>query len=358
MDEILQGTIAACASFFLITLVCVFIYFIISSRAPKTQPHVTPQSQFSMENPTEAACFDPNLHISMALLKSSCNDFASDLIIGDGSFGLVYKAKFPNGEIVALKKLSVDAFHGLREFAAEMETLAMIHHQNLVRILGYCISGRERILVYEFLEMGSLDQWLHEPTDEKNSSMLSWSARIRIIRGVAEGLAFLHDGCNPCIIHRDIKSSNVLLDNDHGAKIADFGLARTMESSRSHVSTQVAGTMGYMPPEYGNGMMTATVKGDVHSFGMLMLEIATGRRPNLMVKKEGIRAEIRLVDWVKGMLSSGLIVDMLDPGIIENLSENEFLDPIAVETYFKTALQCVEFHPKERPFMRQIVNLL
>lgn len=302
--------------------------------------------------------FDPYVQINMDEITRATKNFSPDLIIGDGSFGLVYKARLSNGLVVAIKKLSPDAFQGFREFRAEMETLTRLRHPNIVKILGYWAAGPERMLVYEFIEKGNLDQWLHDPTNFSSSGYddvsmarapLPWDLRLKIIRGVANGLFYLH-GLDKPIIHRDIKASNVLLDSDFEAHIADFGLARRIDTSNSHVSTQFAGTMGYMPPEYRDGVNVANVKVDVYSFGVLMLEIATGRRPNLSVKVE--KKDIGLVQWAHKMVAQDSEMEMVDPNISrEGLREDN------VKEYFRIACMCTSELQKHRPVMQQVVEL-
>lgn len=289
--------------------------------------------------------------------------FSPDLIVGDGSFGFVYKAQLPNGPLVAIKKLDPDAFQGFREFRAELDTLSKIQHRNLVRILGYCASGSDRILIYEFIERGNLDFWLHDSSSSSSTEgggddddvsglrlPLSWETRNRIVRGVANGLCYLH-GLEKPIIHRDIKASNVLLDREFEAHISDFGLARMIDSSHSHVSTQFAGTMGYMPPEYKEGLTAATVKADVYSFGILMLETATGRRPNFPQKYDG--KEMGWVEWARKMVAHNREMEMVD----ENISR-EGLNEAEVKEYFRIACMCVDEISRQRPIMSHVVELL
>jgi len=282
----------------------------------------------------------------------STKNFSADLIIGDGSFGLVYKATLFNCSTVAIKKLDPDAFQGFREFRAEMETLGKLRHRNIVKILGYCVSGSERVLILEFVERGSLDQWIHDTSSTNNEQFvkipLPWETRIKVIRGVANGLAYLH-GLETPIIHRDIKASNVLLDSEFEAHIADFGLARRIDASHSHVSTQVAGTMGYMPPEYREGA-GATVKVDVYSFGILMFEVATAERPNLPKVVE--EKEVWLIEWVRKMLGQNRHMEMLDSNTPkEGLSEDQ------VKEYFRIASLCTG-ECRDRPAMSEVVGLL
>ncbi|RWW10033.1 hypothetical protein GW17_00026441 [Ensete ventricosum] len=302
-----------------------------------------------------SASYDPSLdRISMSELIAATRNFAPDGIIGDGSFGFVYKAQLSSGATVAVKRLSADAVHGVREFRAEMDTLGRIRHPNLVRMLGFCVAGRDRVLIYEYLENGSLDQWLHEPDADGRPRRLPWPARVRIIRGVAAGLAFLHDGCRPAVIHRDIKASNVLLDDGFDARITDFGLARVVEAPRTHVSTQAAGTMGYMAPENREGATAVTPMADVYSFGILMLEVATGRRPNLTVRREGgAGGEVGLARWARGMVEQGRAPEVLDRDMgVEEVMERQ------VKGFLDVAYRCTEDGPRNRPAMVEVVAAL
>ncbi|ESQ52811.1 hypothetical protein EUTSA_v10016827mg [Eutrema salsugineum] len=360
MDYKLLAILLAVASSFFILLSLAFVLFVCRRRhaienhsrrdqnhhqAPNfPDPSSTPSLSSVTESESTKQSFDPSIcEISMAELSVATNGFSSDLIVGDGSFGLVYRAELSNGVVVAVKKLNHDALQGLREFSAEMETLGRLRHPNIVRILGYCISGPDRVLIYEFLEKGSLDYWLHENT--ALPCPLSWSTRMRIAYGVAKGLAYLHGLPKP-IIHRDIKSSNVLLDSQFVAHIADFGLARRIDTSRSHVSTQVAGTMGYMPPEYWEGNTAATVKTDVYSFGVLMLEMATKRRPNWPVVVDG--KEVGLAQWAVILEGQNRYYEMV---------ESSFVGETGLEEYFTIACLCIKEATKERPTMNQVVKL-
>ncbi|KAI3952652.1 hypothetical protein MKX01_013614 [Papaver californicum] len=374
MDPTLQAVLAAGASFLAVMFISAGIFLLCKTTTePPLHPDQSRNRNRSGTPPTdrdqncvsitidESATYDPSLdRISMPELIQATRNFSPNKIIGDGSFGLVYKARLSNGTNVAVKKLSSDAFQGFREFQAEMETLGKnIRHSNLVRILGYCVSGDDRILIYEFIEKGSLDQWLHDTSssfeeDEEHKidiHPLSWEIRVKIIRGVADGLKFLHTLKTP-IIHRDIKASNVLLDNEFQAHIADFGLARRVNASHSHVSTQVAGTFGYMPPEYKEGVTVATVRADVYSFGILMIEVATGKRPNLPIKIETGK-EIGLVPWAKKMLEEKRHLEIIDESIgKEGLREKE------IGEFLRIACLCTSDHSKDRPVMKDVVEML
>ncbi|KAL0340534.1 UNVERIFIED_CONTAM: Leucine-rich repeat receptor protein kinase MSP1 [Sesamum radiatum] len=216
------------------------------------------------------------LRIKAADIVSATENFSKSYIIGDGGFGTVYRASLPEGRIIAVKRLNGGHLHGEREFLAEMETIGKVKHENLVPLLGYCVFADERFLIYEYMENGSLDFWLRNQADTVEA--LDWPSRFKICLGSARGLAFLHHGFVPHIIHRDIKSSNILLDRNFEPRVSDFGLARIISACESHVSTVLAGTFGYIPPEYGQAMV-ATTKGDVYSFGVVMLELVTGRAP-------------------------------------------------------------------------------
>lgn len=370
MDRAAQGLLAAIASFFLITVIFGIIILVCQQlkrtktrnnqirTLPVRNPNPNPTS--SLSHSVDASwSWDPNLKISMEELSRATNNFSPNLIVGDGSFGLVYKARLSTGNLVAVKKLSPDAFQGFREFAAEMETLSRLRHHNIVKILGYWASGPERLLVYEFIEKGNLDQWLHEPSTAPHPSddvsaefrlPLSWSTRVNIIRGVAHGLCYLH-GLEKPIIHRDIKASNVLLDSEFQAHIADFGLARRMDNSHTHVSTLFAGTIGYMPPEYRDGSNVANKKVDVYSFGVLMIETMSGRRPNLAVKLD--QNDIGLVNWARKMMERNEEMEMLDANI-----SKEGLREEGVKEYVKIACMCTSELQKDRPQMPEIVELL
>ncbi|KAK4280165.1 hypothetical protein QN277_011825 [Acacia crassicarpa] len=365
MDHNVQAVLAAVISFFVVTLIFAAIIFLCKSNT-KTHPRQR-QYRAPTQNRTQPELssvvvdgswsFDPYVQFTWDEITKSTNNFSPDLIIGDGSFGLVYKARLSNGLVVAIKKLSPDAFQGFREFRAEMETLAKLRHPNIVKILGYWSAGQERMLVYEFMERGNLDQWFHDPTISSSfghgdvsmpRAPLSWGVRLKIIRGIANGLFYLH-GLEKPIIHRDIKASNVLLDSEFEAHIADFGLARRIDTSHSHVSTQFAGTMGYMPPEYRDGVNVANVKVDVYSFGVLMLETATGRRPNLSVKFEN--KDIGLVQWARKMEAQNAQMEMVDPNISrEGISED------GVKEYFRIACKCTSELQKDRPVMQEVVE--
>lgn len=295
--------------------------------------------------------FRRDVQISVEEIEKATSNFSPDLIIGRGSFGVVYKARLSSGIVVAIKKLSPDSFQGVRKFQAEVETLGKLRHRNIVQILASLASDSQRFLVYEFTEKQSLDLWLHHDSSRNVAvPSLSWETRVKIIRGVANGLHYLHELENP-IVHRNINSSNILLDSEFEAHIADFGLARMSKSS--HLSSQCAGSVGYMPPEYRNGMTVLNVKMDVYSFGVLMLETATGRRPELPVKLRG-KKELELVVWAKKMVNENREIEMVNPKIMSEGGVSE----ASVKQYFEIACLCCKELQRDRPAMAKVVDLL
>ncbi|CAL9772598.1 unnamed protein product [Musa acuminata subsp. burmannicoides] len=252
------------------------------------------------------------------ILKST-NNFNQAFIVGCGGYGLVYKATLPDGRNIAIKRLSGDFFQVEREFQAEVETLSRAQHRNLVSLQGCCKFGNDRLLIYSYMENGSLDYWLHEK--HEGSLMLDWGKRLQIALGAARGLAYLHESCEPHILHRDIKSSNILLDEEFEAHLADFGLARLISPSETHVTTELVGTLGYIPPEYGQSP-GATFKGDVYSFGIVLLELLTGRRPVDMCKPKGSRD---VVSWVLQMKKERREAEVFDPCIYDKDDNSQIL---------------------------------
>ena len=358
MDYAFHVIAAACVFFFLLFLAGIITFWLFRCRKPK----ITPQTQKPVSTTTatttelssikvvdQCASFDPNLEFSMTELRVATKDFSPEFIIGGGSFGTVYKAQLSNGVTVAIKRLNPDAFKGFREFWAEMVTLGMLHHPNIVKILGYCMTNSDRLLMFEFFQNGSLDQLLQQEQEVP----ISWGIRIQIVKGVANGLSFLHSLDKP-IAHQNIKSRNVLLDSDFQAHITDFGLARGIDNSTSYASTQSADTMGYcyMPPEYKEGLTSATLEADVYSFGILMFEIATGKHPNLPTLLDG--KEVGIVEWARKMLAQDKHMQMVDASIF---GEGGLIEA-HVKEYFEIAGICTSEIRRERPTMAMVFQSL
>nr|GEX26021.1 phytosulfokine receptor 1 [Tanacetum cinerariifolium] len=298
------------------------------------------------EMESKIVLFHTNKELSIDDLLKSTNSFDQANIVGCGGFGLVFKATLPDNQKVAIKRLSGDCGQVDREFQAEVETLSRAQHPNLVLLQGYCKHKNERLLIYSYMENGSLDYWLHEKPDGR--SKLDWSIRLNIAQGAIKGLAYLHQSCDPHILHRDIKSSNILLDEHFEAHLADFGLARLIPSYDTHVTTDLVGTLGYIPPEYGQASV-ASYKGDVYSFGVVLLELLTGKRPMDMCKPRGSRD---LISWVKQMKMEKRETEVIDSFIFNKEHSNEMLLVLEI------ACVCLNESPKLRPSTRELLSWL
>ncbi|TVU26684.1 hypothetical protein EJB05_29240, partial [Eragrostis curvula] len=373
MDGLILALIVAAGASVAIAVSCLLVAFLCnrgkknrkSSSAPKLPISVTAtgsQDSSSSWSFYGGLSADSSLaKLSLADLAAATGGFSPDNIIGDGSFGFVYRAVLPDGAAVAVKRLATHGAAGNREFRAELEVLGSLSHPNLARLLGYCDAGRDRILVYELLERGSLDAWLHGGDAVAGGQAppppLPWPARLRVARGVAAALAFLHHDRRPPVLHRDIKASNVLLGDGFEAKLADFGLARVVKGSpdASHVSTQAAGTAGYVAPEIWAGV-GATAKADVYSFGILVIEIVTGHRPSWPVKANiREKVEVDLVDWAREKIEADQASEILDCRI--NVGE-EGKEMAEVKGLLDIARRCTEGNHKDRPMMEQVVAML
>ncbi|KAL9314545.1 hypothetical protein ACSQ67_019997 [Phaseolus vulgaris] len=279
-------------------------------------------------------------------LELATNRFSKENVIGEGGYGIVYRGQLINGSPVAIKKLLNNLGQAEKEFRVEVEAIGHVRHKNLVRLLGYCIEGTHRLLIYEYVNNGNLEQWLHGAM--RQLGFLTWDARIKILLGTAKALAYLHEAIEPKVVHRDIKSSNILIDEDFNAKISDFGLAKLLGAGKSHITTRVMGTFGYVAPEYANsGLLNE--KSDVYSFGVLLLEAITGRDP---VDYSRPAAEVNLVDWLKMMVGFRRSEEVLDPNIETRPSTS------ALKRALLTALRCVDPDAEKRPRMSQVVRML
>ncbi|KAK4786951.1 hypothetical protein SAY86_010784 [Trapa natans] len=279
-------------------------------------------------------------------LELATNRFSSGNVLGEGGYGVVYKGTLINGTEVAVKRLLNNLGQAEKEFRAEVETIGHARHKNLVRLLGYCIEGTQRMLVYEYANNGNLEQWLHGSVHQ--NAMLTWEARMKVIFGTAKALAYLHEAIEPKVIHRDIKSSNILIDDEFNAKVSDFGLAKLLDSGESHITTRVMGTFGYVAPEYANsGLLNE--KSDIYSFGVLLLEAITGRDP---VDYGRPANEVNLVEWLKMMVASKRAEDVMDPNLEVKPSTR------VLKRVLLVALRCVDPEADKRPKMTQVVRML
>lgn len=335
------------------------------ARGPSPTPPMPPAPPFisssggsgSNYSGTEHAYPPPSPGISLGFSKSTftyeelamaTNGFSDANLLGQGGFGYVHRGVLPNGKEVAVKQLKAGSGQGEREFQAEVEIISRVHHKHLVSLVGYCMAGSQRLLVYEFVPNNTLEFHLHG----KGRPAMDWPTRLKIALGSAKGLAYLHEDCHPKIIHRDIKASNILVDFKFEAKVADFGLAKFTSETNTHVSTRVMGTFGYLAPEYASsGKLTE--KSDVFSYGVMLLELITGRRP---VDQSHTFMDDSLVDWARPQLTRALedenFDSLVDSRLQNNYNHNEMARMVAC------AAACVRHSARRRPRMSQIVRAL
>jgi len=286
---------------------------------------------------------------AVASLQVATNSFCQDSLLGEGSLGRVYKADFPNGKVLAVKKIDSAALSLQEEdnFLEAVSSMSRLRHPNIVPLTGYCVEHGQRLLVYKYIGNGTLHDMLHF-TDEM-SRKLTWNIRVRIALGTARALEYLHEVCLPSVVHRNFKSSNILLDEEHNPHLSDCGLAALTPNTERQVSTEVFGSFGYSAPEFAmSGIYT--VKSDVYSFGVVMLELLTGRKP-LDSSRE--RSEQSLVRWATPQLHDiDALAKMVDPalnGMYPAKSLSRFADIIAL---------CVQPEPEFRPPMSEVVQQL
>ncbi|KAL8238193.1 hypothetical protein R6Q59_019274 [Mikania micrantha] len=283
---------------------------------------------------------------SLNELEIATVNFATENVIGEGGYGIVYRGVLFDGSVVAVKNLLNNKGQAEKEFKVEVEAIGKVRHKNLVGLIGFCADGAKRLLVYEYIDNGNLEQWLHG--DVGPISPLTWDIRLKIAVGTAKGLAYLHEGLEPKVVHRDVKSSNILLDRKWNAKVSDFGLAKLLGPEKSYVTTRVMGTFGYVSPDYAStGMLNEC--SDVYSFGVLLMEIVTGRSPVDYSREPG---EMNLVDWFRGMVASRRGEELLDPKISVPPTSRSLKRVLLV------CLRCIDMDANKRPKMGQIVHML
>ncbi|RYR50551.1 hypothetical protein Ahy_A07g037176 isoform G [Arachis hypogaea] len=284
---------------------------------------------------------------SIRQIKTATNNFDIVNKIGEGGFGSVYKGELPNGTKIAVKQLSSKSKQGNREFLNEIGMISALQHSCLVKLYGCCVEGDQLFLVYEYMQNNSLAHALFGR--EENQIKLDWQTRHKICVGIARGLTYLHEESRVKVVHRDIKATNILLDKDLNPKISDFGLAKLDEEDNTHISTRIAGTFGYMAPEYAMyGQLTD--KADVYSFGIVALEIVSGRNNTTNRQNEGAFV---LLDWARLLREKGDIMEIVDRRLLDsNLKKEEVMVMINV------AFLCTNVSPTLRPTMSSVVNML
>ncbi|KAG1342764.1 putative Proline-rich receptor-like protein kinase PERK8 [Cocos nucifera] len=301
-----------------------------SPSAPLVYHHSSGSQGVFVNSPSEAGLGNSKSWFTYEELYGITNGFSSQNILGEGGFGCVYKGCLPDGREVAVKQLKVGGGQGEREFKAEVEIISRVHHRHLVSLVGYCIAENQRLLVYDFVPNNTLHYHLHG----EGRPVMDWATRVKVAAGAARGIAYLHEDCHPRIIHRDIKSSNILLDNNFEAQVSDFGLAR------------------YLAPEYASsGKLTE--KSDVYSFGVVLLELITGRKP---VDSSQPLGDESLVEWARPLLShaleTGEFEELPDPRLENNYNQSEMFRMI------EAAAACVRHSAAMRPRMSKVVRVL
>ncbi|CAA7014122.1 unnamed protein product [Microthlaspi erraticum] len=281
-------------------------------------------------------------------IQTATSNFSPKNILGQGGFGMVYKGYLPNGTVVAVKRLKDPNFTGEVQFQTEVEMIGLAVHRNLLRLFGFCMTPEERMLVYPYMPNGSVADRLRDSYGEKPS--LDWNRRICIALGAARGLVYLHEQCNPKIIHRDVKAANILLDESFEAIVGDFGLAKLLDQRDSHVTTAVRGTIGHIAPEYLSTGQSSE-KTDVFGFGILILELVTGHHKMIDQGNGQVRKGM-ILTWVRTLKAEKRFGEMVDRDL-----RGEF-DDLVLEEVVELALLCTQPHPNLRPRMSQVLKVL
>ncbi|XP_031392630.1 cysteine-rich receptor-like protein kinase 10 isoform X2 [Punica granatum] len=320
----------------------VFLILCCFRRKRTIQRHEVPQYTSVVSDITTVE----SLQFDLAAIQAATGNFSADKKLGEGGFGEVYMGRLLNGQDVAVKKLSRSSDQGAEEFKNEVMVMAELQHRNLVRLLGFCFEGEEKIVIYEYVPNKSLDYILF---DVEKRALLDWSRRYKIISGIARGMLYLHEDSQLRIIHRDLKASNVLLDANMNPKISDFGMARIFGVDQTHAATHtVVGTLGYMSPEYAmHGQFS--MKSDVYSFGVLVLEIISGEK-NSSFHQSGSAEDLPSYAWKQWR--DGTPMEVLDPILRESCSGNEVIRCIQM------SLWCLQEDPANRPTMATIALTL
>ncbi|BAT73991.1 hypothetical protein VIGAN_01156900 [Vigna angularis var. angularis] len=338
---IIAGAVAVGAALLFAAPVITFVY------CKRRKPH-----DFFFDVAAEE---DPEVHLgqlrrfSLRELQVATDSFNNKNILGRGGFGKVYKGRLTNGDLVAVKRLKEERTQGGEmQFQTEVEMISMAVHRNLLRLHGFCMTSTERLLVYPFMVNGSVASCLRDRPEAQPP--LEWSKRKGIALGAARGLAYLHDHCDPKIIHRDVKAANILLDEDFEAVVGDFGLAKLMNYKDTHVTTAVRGTIGHIAPEYLSTGKSSE-KTDVFGYGVMLLELITGQRAFDLARLAN-DDDVMLLDWVKGLLKEKRLKTLVDEDLDGKYEEEE------VEELIQVALLCTQSSSFERPKMSEVVRML
>uniref|UniRef100_A0A1J3JZH3 Cysteine-rich receptor-like protein kinase 11 n=2 Tax=Noccaea caerulescens TaxID=107243 RepID=A0A1J3JZH3_NOCCA len=336
------GIVAAITVSTVVTILILLVLGFVLCRKRKSYRRTETESDSDIST-THSSQYD------FKTIVAATNKFSRSNKLGEGGFGEVYKGKFANGTEVAVKRLSKKSGQGTREFRNEAVLVSKLQHRNLVRLLGFCLEGEEKILIYEFVPNKSLDYFLFDP---EKQGQLDWTRRYMIIGGIARGILYLHQDSQLTIIHRDLKASNILLDADMNPKISDFGLSTIfgMEQTRGNTN-RIAGTYAYMSPEYAmHGQYS--MKSDIYSFGVLVLEIISGKKNSGVYQMDETSTAGNLVTYAWRLWRNGTPLELVDPAIGRNYQSNEVTRCIHI------ALLCVQDNPEDRPMLSAIILML
>ncbi|KAJ0755018.1 putative protein kinase RLK-Pelle-LRR-XIIIa family [Helianthus annuus] len=332
-----------------LALAVVFFVFLLvwmlTKKERAAKKYVVVKKQVHQETSTQLITFHGDLPYPSNEIIEKLESLDDEHVVGSGGFGIVYRMVMNDCGTFAVKRIDQTQKGQDQAFERELEVLGSVKHMNLVNLRGYCRFSDSKLLIYDYVANGSLESFLHERRD--GGQTLSWKARLKVAYGSARGLAYLHHDCSPKIIHRDIKSSNILLDEYLEPCVSDFGLAKLLVDEEAHVTTVVAGTFGYLAPEYLQSGR-ATVKSDVYSFGVLLLELITGKRPT---DPAFVKQGLNVVGWLNTLRKENQLEDVVDKRCTD-------ADASTVEAVLEIAGRCTDANPDHRPSMQQVLQFL
>ncbi|CAI9281374.1 unnamed protein product [Lactuca saligna] len=328
-----------------VVLFVLLLVFMLSKKERAAKRYVVVKKQVQQETSTQLITFHGDLPYPSSEIIEKLESLDEEHVVGAGGFGTVYRMVMNDCGTFAVKRIERSREGRDQAFERELEILGSVKHINLVNLRGYCRFPDSKLLIYDYMSKGSLENFLHECRGEDKT--LNWNARIKVAYGSARGLAYLHHDCSPRIVHRDIKSSNILLDENLEPCVSDFGLAKLLVDEDAHVTTVVAGTFGYLAPEYLQSGR-ATVKSDVYSFGVLLLELVTGKRPT---DPAFVKRGLNVVGWLNTLRKENKLEDVVDKRCTD-------ADASTVEAVLEIAGRCTDANPEERPSMQQVLQFL
>ncbi|PON86052.1 Serine/threonine protein kinase [Trema orientale] len=344
----IKGVMIGAMSIMGLALVVLLLFLwtrLLSKKERAAKKYTEVRKQKDHEATTKLITFHGDLPYPSCEIIEKLEALDQEDVVGSGGFGTVYRMVMNDCGTFAVKRIDRSREGSDQVFERELEILGSIKHINLVNLRGYCRLPTSKLLIYDYLAMGSLDDVLHEHGTEDQS--LNWSDRLKIALGSARGLSYLHHDCSPKIVHRDIKSSNILLDENLEPHVSDFGLAKLLVDEDAHVTTVVAGTFGYLAPEYLQSGR-ATEKSDVYSFGVLLLELVTGKRPT---DPSFVKRGLNVVGWMNTLLKENRLEDIVDKRCKD-------ADAETVEAILEVAGRCTDANPDDRPSMNEVFQLL